>query len=185
MVGHTCNDDSDSVAAAGDVNGDGLGDVLVAGGADSCDIGLGIAYVVFGTRTPGPVDLLHLGDRGLRIHGLPDSIFGAGVAPAGDVNGDGLADVAVADSDADVFGRRLAGQVFLVPGRREPGTIELRWAGDSGAVAWGGAAREDRLGEIASLAGIGDFDGDGRADLLAGAPGAGAGGAAYVLPAPE
>jgi hypothetical protein len=184
MRGHVCNDGSESVAAAGDVNGDGLGDVVVAAGADACEVGLGVAYVVFGTRRPGPVDLLQLGDRGIKIHGLPDSVFGAGVAGTGDVNGDGLADVAVADSDADVFGRRLAGEVFLVPGRREPGTIELRWAARSGALAWGGAGRYDRLGEIAALAGIGDFDGDGRPDLLAGAPGAGRNGAAYVLPMP-
>jgi hypothetical protein len=50
--------------------------------------------------------------------------------------------------------------------------------------AWGGAGREDRLAEFTSLAGIGDFDGDGRPDLLVGARGNGAAGAAYVLPAP-
>src|SRR5436189_2714558 len=52
------------VAAAGDVNGDGLGDVIIAsyyadnnGRTDS-----GSAYVVFGRTSPGTIDLFALGD---------------------------------------------------------------------------------------------------------------------------
>ena len=74
-----------SVAGAGDVNGDGLADVLVgAPGFDS-----GSAYIVLGTRSPARIDLASLGGGGFRIDGAAQSDrAGASVAGAGDVNGE-------------------------------------------------------------------------------------------------
>ena len=55
-----------SVAGAGDVNGDGLDDVIV--GATQAAGGDGAAYVVFGKKTTDPVNLglLSLSHAGLR-----------------------------------------------------------------------------------------------------------------------
>jgi FG-GAP repeat len=60
-----------SVAAAGDVNGDGLGDVLVGAGAadNNGRERSGSAYVVFGQASPTSVDLAALGTHGFRIDG--------------------------------------------------------------------------------------------------------------------
>lgn len=172
-----------ALTGAGDVNGDGIADLLLAGDKSCSEDGLGRAYVIFGSHSPQAIDTDALGDGGITITAPKGSQhFGAAVA-AGDVNGDGLADVAIADDEADALGRGLAGEVFLIPGRREPGTVDLRYAGAS-VLAWAGPPGSAHLGS--SLAGLGDFDGDGRPDLLASAPlvDGDTDGAAYVLPMP-
>ena len=87
----TGNDFGDSVATAGDVNGDGYADVVV--GAYGYSSGTGRAYVYLG------------GASGLATTAATtwtgeatDNYFGYSVATAGDVNGDGYADVVVGAS---------------------------------------------------------------------------------------
>ncbi|MEW6583307.1 MAG: integrin alpha, partial [Actinomycetota bacterium] len=116
-----------SVAAAGDVNGDGLSDILV--GAPDADpggrVGAGAAHVVFGRSTLSGGALGAAG-QGFRIDGAggadeggaaSDDSFGAAVAGAGDVNGDGRDDVIVGDPRADSNGRSGSGSAYVVFGR--------------------------------------------------------------------
>ena len=87
-----------SVSVAGDVNGDGVADILAgASGTDNnARMGSGSAYVIFGRPGLGDVDLAALGASGARIDGATTGqAAGWGVAPAGDVNGDGLADILI------------------------------------------------------------------------------------------
>ena len=89
-----------SISAAGDVNGDGLADVVVganrsdpAAGSDA-----GCSYVVFGKTGGSAVDLSTIvaGSGGFVINGQYGGDWSGGsVSAAGDVNGDGLADVLV------------------------------------------------------------------------------------------
>src|SRR5919204_2232522 len=101
------------VADAGDVNGDGLEDVLVTapyadanGRRDS-----GTAYVVFGRADGKSLDLAAVGTgAGFRIDGGASfDHLGWSAAAAGDVNGDGLDDVVVGARDADNRGRTNSG----------------------------------------------------------------------------
>ena len=85
-----------SVADAGDVNGDTIPDRIV--GAPDSDVGAangGSAYVVFGTRPLGGLDLASLGTAGFRIDGGVAARAGFEVDGAGDLDGDGLDDLIV------------------------------------------------------------------------------------------
>ena len=85
-----------SISSGGDINGDGLADIVIgAQYADDNGTSAGAAYVVYGrSGRPGPIDLgaLAVAD-GFVIKG--EEAFdrvGTSVAGAGDVNGDGMAD---------------------------------------------------------------------------------------------
>ena len=177
----------DSVAGAGDVNGDGLADVIV--GAPSVDAtGTGSAYVIFGSRlpagagAPGALSLGSLPDgSGFAINGvLADGRAGTSVDGAGDVNGDGYADVIVGapapDSTSD------GGAAYVIFGKADGVTVsvaELVAGGVKGFRMDGGIAG-DRAG--ASVGGAGDVNGDGLADVIVAAPYANSGlGEAYVV----
>src|SRR3954447_4120247 len=193
-----------AVSAAGDVNGDGSPDVVI-GAPDSSRNGregAGAAYVVFGRPGFAPrMPLDPLGERGFRIDGAPperkagrrDLFFGEGrgplsdragpaLAPAGDVNGDGLADIAVAAPDASPHGRLAAGAVYVVFGKRSTDPIDLKQLGASG-YRIAGARRKASTGFV--IADAGDVNGDGRHDLMVGtfptrASGVGPGGDVFL-----
>ena len=163
-----------AVAGAGDVNGDGRGDVVVGAPQETARgrSGSGSAYVIFGTESPTRVDLAQVGARGFRIDGAADGDrLGTAVGGAGDVNGDGLADVVLGAPEADAHGRGGSGTAFVVFGRRETSAaVDLAALGGAG-FRIDGAAALDNAG--AAVAGAGDVNGDGRADLVVGAPRAG------------
>src|SRR5262249_1992039 len=123
LSGHTTGDLAGySVASAGDVNGDGFADVIV--GADGNDTAnganSGAAYVVFGTNAcfAANIDLSSLnGTTGFKLSGAAANDYAAqSVASAGDVNGDGFADVIVGVSYSDPNSTTNAGAAYVVFG---------------------------------------------------------------------
>jgi surface antigen len=157
-----------SVSGAGDVNGDGLDDVIVgAPFASGLRTKGGTAYVIFGRRGAGAdIDLANLGEDGFEIDGLAGSWAGESVAAAGDVNKDGLSDVIVGAPLGDARGRELAGTANVVFGKANTEAVDL------GQMLGGGYTIEGaRTGDGAgwSVAGGGDINGDGRPDIIVGA----------------
>ena len=113
-----------SVSGAGDVNGDGLADVIV--GARNADPG-GKSYVVFGKADWTPVNLADVaaGSGGFVMNGIdPGDGSGFSVSGAGDVNGDGLADVIVGAYGADPGGNSAAGESYVVFSPVVPGDLD-------------------------------------------------------------
>ncbi len=136
-----------SVASAGDVNGDGRADFIIgATFADPAGPNSGSAFVYSGAN----------GSLLFQKDGTAGDNLGISVASAGDVNGDGRADYIIGAHLADPGGLGDAGSAYV-------------YSGATGALLYqkDGAAIGDRLG--VSVASAGDVNGDGRADFIVGA----------------
>lgn len=136
-----------ALAAASDVDGDGVGDLLIgAPFSDASGFNAGAAF-------------LHSGLDGSLLHVMPGAVagdwLGSDVAAAGDVDGDGVPDVVLGMPGSD-------------SGGLDSGGAEVR-SGASGALLL--VIAGERSGEYAgSVSGVGDIDRDGWADLVFGAP---------------
>jgi hypothetical protein len=146
-----------SVARAGDVDGDGYSDVVVgAPGRDGglADEGRVLAYL-------GSPTGLTLVPAWTADGGQAGAAFGEAVASAGDVNGDGFADV-------------VAGAPLMDGGVADEGAARLYLGSPIGLAttpAWTAASGQAGARFGASLAGAGDVDRDGYADIVIGAEG--------------
>jgi hypothetical protein len=144
-----------SVAGAGDVNGDGYDDVIV--GAPNHSNGQafeGRAYVYHGSAAglSTTADWTAESDRAL-------AFFGISVAGAGDVNGDGYDDVIVGADDYS-NGQTFEGRAFAYHGSAGGLSTTADWTAESNQVA-------ASFGY--SVSGAGDVNGDGYDDVIVGA----------------
>jgi FG-GAP-like repeat/FG-GAP repeat len=138
-----------AVASAGDVNGDGYADVVASG--KGVDLYLGGPAGL----SADPAVVLPTPDGGA-------GDFGIRVQSAGDVNGDGYADVVVGDNVAGPTNTPAMGRAYLYYG-------SATGLSPSPAVVLIGAATSAELGH--SVDGAGDVNGDGYGDVIVSAPG--------------
>jgi hypothetical protein len=172
------------VSSAGDVNGDGFADILLgAGGASpNGQTNAGESYIVFGTGGFGAsLNLATLnGNNGFILEGINAFDGASTVSDAGDINGDGFADILIGARNADPNGQSSAGQSYVVFGTGEfNARVNLATLNGSNGFAINGIFPEDYSG--ASVSSAGDINGDGFADILIGAPGANEAGQSYVV----
>ncbi|MDQ3983010.1 MAG: integrin alpha [Actinomycetota bacterium] len=156
-------------AAAGDANGDGLGDVVV--GVNTADnnrrAASGTAYVVFGRTSTETVELSEFdmnlqGDNGYRIDGAASGDFAAeSVSGIRDLTGDGLDEVLV--------GSPFGGSSYVVPGKTTFEPVDLLLyeleMNDEGFVVHHATTEYNDQHKINR---IGDFNGDGLEDFAIG-----------------
>ncbi|MEC7946727.1 MAG: integrin alpha, partial [Myxococcota bacterium] len=142
-------------AALGDVDGDGMDDILVSARRDSrIRNNGGSVQFVPGGGTPDDV-VTHDGEGG-------GDQYGFAIATLGDIDGDGLMDAAIGASYADA-GTTNGGEVFVFPAAdlatvQAPADATVRFDGTDAGARAGSALR-----------GPGDVNGDGYADILIGA----------------
>jgi hypothetical protein len=151
---------ADAVASAGDVDGDGLVDLLVgAPGAAPATIGGGAAYLIAGPATAGgALDSATAQLVGVRTGGA----VGSGLAGLGDIDGDGHDDILVT-AYADSTAATSAGAAYVLLGPLT-GTVAVSSVAHATLL---GEARGDLLG--LHVPGGGDLNGDGRPDVVLGA----------------
>jgi hypothetical protein len=162
-----------ALAPAGDVNGDGIPDLIAAAdGDDDAGLGAGQVYIFHGPFS----GQLHAGQADADITGESDlDGFGTDVSGAGDVNGDGIGDILVGARSNDTAGIQ-AGRAYLFYGPLSGSYTAL----EADAIISGQAF--DELGWSVSAAG--DVNGDGFGDILVGAWMADLAGAAYLFHGP-
>ena len=155
------------VSGVGDVNADGFGDLIIASQFESS--GPSTSYVVFGhggvfaaTQSLSALD----GTDGFAIFNISNPPAGRNVGPAGDLNGDGFADVVLLSAPINATGPDGPDDAYVIFGHAAAFAAEVSAEGLNGTDGF--AIRIAPLSTVpvtASVDAFGDVNGDGFADV--------------------
>ena len=179
LNGFTFNTPVTAVSSAGDINGDGIVDMLVGNAnASANDLsGVGVTYVVYGKRgrfpavmEPSALD----GTTGFAVLGTnQEDRSGRFVGDAGDFNNDGVDDFLIGAPNKTQAGLAEVGEAYMVYGRTGgfPAAISLSDINGNNGFVFKGSNIQDSAGS--AVTGIGDLNFDGIDDIAISAPGKG------------
>lgn len=152
-----------TVASAGDVDGDGLSDIIIGAGNDAGGYNAGAAYLFFGAGLSS-AGALNLAEADYKFTGANmDDWVGGAVSSAGDVDGDGFDDLLIGAHQIDLGGADAGGAYLVMAANL--GQDELISV-DNADLVMVGEAPDDNTG--IALSGAGDVDGDGLDDMFIG-----------------
>ncbi|TAF02213.1 MAG: hypothetical protein EAZ77_19180, partial [Nostocales cyanobacterium] len=164
-----------SVSAAGDVNKDGIDDLII--GAPLIDLegnNSGKAYIVFGKQSFSSTPTVNLsslnGNDGFIINGLnAEDELGYTVTNAGDINKDGFDDLIIAAPNAYTVPNGQPGKAYVIFGQSSySSNFDLNNLNGNNGFVINGLTADDYLGFAVSSAG--DVNNDGIDDIIIGAP---------------
>jgi hypothetical protein len=167
-----------AVSSAGDVNGDGINDIIIGAGSGGNNA-TGVSYIIYGSNSlPSNLVLPPSASQGISITGVNEYDFsGVSVSGAGDINGDGMDDVIIGAPDTV----NSTGTSYVIYGSRNlPANISLASLGRMQGITIWGANKGDQSSRSVNRAG--DINADGVDDIIIGAPGVnGLAGSGYVI----
>ncbi|MEH2069770.1 MAG: hypothetical protein V7K47_16680 [Nostoc sp.] len=160
-----------SVSSAGDINGDGIDDLIIGAAGDFGSVGQ--SYVVFGGTNVGNSGNFNVssldGTNGFTIKGIAGR-SGLSVSNIGDLNNDGFDDLIIGAPNASPNGINDSGQSYVVFGGTNVGsggTLNLSDLNGINGFAINGIAPGDEIGW--SVSDAGDINNDGVDDVIIGA----------------
>lgn len=175
VYGASAGDRLGEAVGAGDIDGDGVDDLILPAPFAAGKTGVAAAgrtYVIYSpSGTPGRRSIdLAAGDSGPVVYGVDEGDQLGHMVATGDVDGDGRDDLLLTAVSADGPANTvdLAGEAALVLAKTLAAspTVDVA-AGEADAVFYG-ADVQDRMGRSGAT---GDIDGDGLVEVLLGAPG--------------
>ncbi len=168
FIGENSQDHSgSSVSGAGDINGDGVHDILI--GANENNEGgdrAGQTYLIFGKSSGWSMDTSLSSADASFIGEASLDYSGSSVSSAGDVNGDGFDDILIGVDENDESSEGM-GQIYLILGKASEWSMDMNLS--SADASFIGEYSQDHSGSSVSSAG--DLNGDGFYDILIGANG--------------